>query len=112
MSTIEHSIDVNVPVRTASNLWTQCEAFPRVMEGVEAVTQLGTQRLQWRTNIGGKGEECEAHHGTAPGRAHCLDKYDRRPQGGGGDVPSPLRPHAPGEAPDGGCAAGGGRERR
>jgi uncharacterized membrane protein len=45
MSTIEQSIDVNVPVRTAYNQWTQFEEFPRFMEGVEAVRQLDQQRL-------------------------------------------------------------------
>ena len=43
MSTIEQSIDVNVPVRTAYNQWTQFEEFPRFMEGVEAVRQLDNQ---------------------------------------------------------------------
>ena len=37
MSTIEKSIDVNVPVRTAYNQWTQFEEFPRFMEGIEEV---------------------------------------------------------------------------
>jgi uncharacterized membrane protein len=60
MSTIEQSIDVNVPVRTAYNQWTQFEELPRFMEGIEAVTQLDERRLQWRANIGGKGEEWEA----------------------------------------------------
>jgi uncharacterized membrane protein len=60
MSTIEQSIDVNVPVRTAYNQWTQFEEFPRFMEGVEAVRQLDNQRLQWRATIGGKVEEWEA----------------------------------------------------
>ena len=60
MSTIEQSIDVNVPVRTAYNQWTQFEEFPRFMEGVEAVRQLDNQRLHWRANIGGKVEEWEA----------------------------------------------------
>jgi len=60
MSTIEQSIDVNVPVHTAYNQWTQFEEFPRFMEGVEAVKQLDNQRLQWRANIGGKVEEWEA----------------------------------------------------
>jgi len=35
MSVIEKSIDLNVPVPTASNQWTQFEEFPRFMEGVE-----------------------------------------------------------------------------
>jgi uncharacterized membrane protein len=60
MSTIEQSIDVNVPVRTAYNQWTQFEEFPRFMEGVEEVNQLDQQRLHWRANIGGRVEEWEA----------------------------------------------------
>ena len=40
MSNIEQSIDVNVPVSTAYSRWTQCEAFPRFMEGVVEVRQL------------------------------------------------------------------------
>jgi uncharacterized membrane protein len=60
MSTIEQSIDVNVPVSTAYNQWTQFEEFPRFMEGVEAVRQLDKQRLHWRANVGGRVEEWEA----------------------------------------------------
>jgi uncharacterized membrane protein len=60
MSTIEQSIDINVPVRTAYNQWTQFEEFPRFMEGVEAVRQLDQQRLHWRAKIGGKVEEWDA----------------------------------------------------
>jgi uncharacterized membrane protein len=60
MSTIEQSIDVNVPVHTVYNQWTQFEEFPRFMEGVETVRQLDNQRLHWRAKIGGKVEEWEA----------------------------------------------------
>ena len=35
MSTIEKSIEVNVPVRTAYNQWTQFDKFPSFMEGVK-----------------------------------------------------------------------------
>jgi uncharacterized membrane protein len=38
METITKSIDVNVPVRTAYNQWTQFEEFPRFMEGKEAIS--------------------------------------------------------------------------
>ena len=48
MSTIEKSIEVNVPVRTAYNQWTQFEEFPRFMEGVKEVTQLDDTRLHWK----------------------------------------------------------------
>ena len=34
-TTIEQSVDVNVPVRTAYNQWTQFEEFPQFMEAVE-----------------------------------------------------------------------------
>jgi len=60
MSTIEQSIDVNVPVHTVYNQWTQFEEFPRFMERVEEVRQLDDRRLHWRANIGGRVEEWDA----------------------------------------------------
>ena len=60
MSTIEQSIDVNVPVHTVYNQWTQFEEFPRFMEGVEEIRQLDERRLHWRANIGGRVEEWDA----------------------------------------------------
>ena len=59
MSTIEKSIDVNVPSDTAYNLWTQFEQFPRFMEGVEEVRQINAKHLNWRVNVGGKQKEFE-----------------------------------------------------
>ena len=53
MSTIEESIEVAVPVRTAYNQWTQFEEFPRFMEGVEEIRQLSDTRLHWKTKIAG-----------------------------------------------------------
>lgn len=60
MSTIEQSIDVDVPVRTAYNQWTQFEEFPKFMDGVVEVRQLSETRLLWRTGIGGVDESWEA----------------------------------------------------
>ena len=60
MSTIERSITVDVPVRTAYNQWTQFESFPRFMEGVEEVRQLDDTHLHWRANVAGKVEEWDA----------------------------------------------------
>jgi uncharacterized membrane protein len=54
MAKIEKSIDVNVPVKTAYDQWTQFEEFPNFMEGVESVHQLDDRRLAWRAEIGGK----------------------------------------------------------
>src|SRR5919206_526760 len=60
MSTIEQSIDVAVPVRTAYNQWTQFEEFPRFMEGVEEVRQLDDTTLHWVVRVGGVRREFDA----------------------------------------------------
>ena len=60
MSTIEQSVDVNVPVRTAYNQWTQFEEFPKFMEGVEKIDQLDDKRLHWGVEIGGQRREFDA----------------------------------------------------
>ena len=60
MATVEQSIEVDVPVRTAYNQWTQFEEFPTFMEGVESVTQLDDTHLRWVAQIGGKTHEWEA----------------------------------------------------
>jgi uncharacterized membrane protein len=60
MSTIEKSIEVNVPVRTSYNQWTQFEEFPRFMEGVKAVKQLDDTRLHWKAEIAGQEKEWDA----------------------------------------------------
>ena len=39
MSTIEQSIELEVPVRAAYNQWTQFEEFPSFMEGVVDIRQ-------------------------------------------------------------------------
>ncbi len=54
------TIEVNVPVRTAYNQWTQFEEFPRFMEGVESVRQLDDTHLHWVAEIGGVRREWEA----------------------------------------------------
>jgi uncharacterized membrane protein len=55
--TYEASIEVNVPVSTAYNQWTQFEEFPMFMEGVQSVTQLDDKRLQWVAEFGGQRRE-------------------------------------------------------
>jgi uncharacterized membrane protein len=60
METVKESIDVNVPVRTAYNQWTQFEEFPKFMEGVEAVEQVDDTHLRWVAEIGGERREWQA----------------------------------------------------
>jgi uncharacterized membrane protein len=57
---IESSIEVGVPVTVAYNQWTQFEEFPRFMQGVEEVRQLGDTRLHWVASVGGRRAEWDA----------------------------------------------------
>ena len=54
---VDKSIEVNVPVGTAYNQWTQFEEFPRFMEGVEYVHQIEGERLFWMANVAGELKE-------------------------------------------------------
>jgi uncharacterized membrane protein len=60
MSTIEKSVTVDVPVRTAYDQWTQFETFPEFMEGVEEVRQLDDTHLHWKADIAGVVREWDA----------------------------------------------------
>ncbi len=60
MSTTQQSIEVDLPVSTVYNQWTQFEDFPQFMEGVESVTQLDDKRLHWVAEIAGTREEWDA----------------------------------------------------
>ena len=59
-STVEESIDVNVPVSTAYNQWTQFEEFPSFMDSVHEVRQLDPTHLHWRADVAGKEKEWNA----------------------------------------------------
>jgi uncharacterized membrane protein len=60
MSTIEESIEVNAPLRTVYNQWTQFEDFPRFMEGVEDIRQIDETHLHWVVAFGGSRHEWDA----------------------------------------------------
>ena len=60
MSRIEKSIEVNVPIGTAYNQWTQFESFPQFMEGVKSVTQTDDSHLTWKAELGGEIKEWHA----------------------------------------------------
>jgi hypothetical protein len=57
---VEESIQVDVPVSTAYNQWTQFEDFPHFMGGVKEVRQLDDRRLHWVAEIAGVRREWEA----------------------------------------------------
>ena len=60
MDHVEKSIEVEAPLSTVYNQWTQFEEFPRFMEGVESVKQLDDKRLHWRAEVAGKPVEWDA----------------------------------------------------
>ncbi len=60
MDNIVKTVDVNVPVSTAYNQWTQFETFPEFMEGVEHVRQVDQTHLRWKAKIGGAEREWDA----------------------------------------------------
>ena len=63
MATVEKSIEVDVPVNTVYNQWTQFEEFPRFMEGVTSVRQLDDTHLEWKAEIGGEEHTWKAEIG-------------------------------------------------
>jgi uncharacterized membrane protein len=60
MSTIEQSVEVEAPLSTVYNQWTQFEEFPRFMQGVEEVRQLDDTHLHWVAEFGGSRHEWDA----------------------------------------------------
>jgi uncharacterized membrane protein len=60
VASVTESIDVNVPVQTAYNQWTQFESFPNFMSGVENIVQQDDKHLHWKTRIGGVEREFDA----------------------------------------------------
>jgi uncharacterized membrane protein len=57
MAEVREAIEVEVPVSTAYNQWTQFEEFPKFMENVESVQQIDDKRQKWVGSIGGNTAE-------------------------------------------------------
>ena len=51
MPTVEQSIIVNVDVSTAYEQWDRFESYPRWMEGVASVDEIGHGRLHWVAKV-------------------------------------------------------------
>ena len=57
---VQKTVEVDVPVTTAYNQWTQFEDFPRFMGGVQQVVQLDDATLHWVAEIAGVRREWDA----------------------------------------------------
>jgi uncharacterized membrane protein len=60
MERVDKHIEVNCPVRTVYNQWTQFEDFPRFMAGVKEVKQLDDTHVRWHAEVWGKDEHWDA----------------------------------------------------
>ena len=60
MANIEKSIDVEAPIASVYDQWTQFEEFPSFMEGVEEIRQIDDTHTHWRTKIAGREKEIDA----------------------------------------------------
>jgi uncharacterized membrane protein len=57
---IIETIDVDVPVRTAYNQWTQFESFPKFLDEVLSITQLDDTHTHWTVSVAGVRREFDA----------------------------------------------------
>lgn len=60
MSQIIETIDVDVPVTTSYNQWTQFESFPNFLSFVESINQIDETHNHWKVKIGSVEREFDA----------------------------------------------------
>ena len=60
MATVTSEIDIDMPISTVYNQWTQFESFPQFMGGVDSVIQVTDTLTAWQVSIAGVSREFEA----------------------------------------------------
>jgi uncharacterized membrane protein len=60
LTTIEKSIEVNVPAYVAYSKWMRFEDHPRFMQGVKEVKRLDVKRFHWKAHVAGQDREWDA----------------------------------------------------
>ncbi len=86
MSKVQETIELDVPVQTAYNQWTQFEEFPQFMEHVDEVRQLDEKNLRWKITVAGETEEFDAEiTEQSPDTRIAWKSTSGRPNGGAVD---------------------------
>jgi uncharacterized membrane protein len=60
MSIVTSTIDIDAPITTVYNQWTQFETFPQFMSGVDTVRQVSDTLTHWEVSIAGVDREFDA----------------------------------------------------
>lgn len=60
MDTVTNDIDIEMPISTVYNQWTQFEDFPAFMSGVKAIHQGTDDELHWEVSVAGVKREFDA----------------------------------------------------
>lgn len=56
-TSIDGSIEIDVPAATVYEFWTRMEEFPRFISAVESVKRIDERRSIWRVNLGFRHQE-------------------------------------------------------
>ena len=88
-TSIDGSIEIEVPAATVYEFWTRMEEFPRFIDAIESVRKIDERRSVWRVNLGFRRHGGD--HGDHPGQAARLALVRRRAQRGDGQLPSDFR---------------------
>lgn len=60
MATVNSTIDIDAPISTVYNQWTQFESFPQFMSGVDSIRQATDTLTAWKVSIAGVEREFDA----------------------------------------------------
>lgn len=60
METVEKSVEINAPVSSVYNQWTQFESFPEIMNNIQEVRQITEKHLHWKARIAGRQVEWDS----------------------------------------------------
>ncbi|RNE62398.1 SRPBCC family protein [Cryobacterium tepidiphilum] len=60
MATVNADIDVDAPISSVYNQWTQFESFPQFLSGVDEVVQIDDTHTHWKVSIAGVTREFDA----------------------------------------------------